>query len=81
VSDASGPWVLPCLNLHRPYILLCLTKDNALRTLTVLMLSGEIMVSAMGDAEGKGRGGYVLLDQNFQARCPCLRISIGSPVG
>ena len=40
------------------------------------------MVSAMGDAEGKGRGGYVLLDQNFQARNPHrLRASIGRLVG
>ena len=28
------------------------------------------MVSAMGDADGKGRGGFVLLDQNFKARSP-----------
>ena len=26
------------------------------------------MVSAMGDAHGKGRGGYVLLDQDFKVR-------------
>ncbi len=60
---------------HAPTDLLGVIKDDALQGLIVLMLSGEIMVSAMGDAEGKGRGGYVLLDQNFQARCPRLRIS------
>ncbi|KAK9830616.1 hypothetical protein WJX81_005797 [Elliptochloris bilobata] len=30
--------------------------------------SGEIMVSAMGDAEGKARGGFVLLDQDFKVK-------------
>ncbi len=33
-----------------------------------VLWSGEIMVSAMGDAHGKGRGGYVLLDQDFKVR-------------
>ena len=27
------------------------------------------MVSAMGDADGKARGGFVLLDQNFKVSC------------
>ena len=27
------------------------------------------MVSAMGDADGKARGGFVLLDQAFKVRC------------
>ncbi len=29
-------------------------------------LAGEIMVSAMGDKEGKGKGGFVLLDEDFK---------------
>ena len=28
--------------------------------------AGEIMVSAMGDAEGKAKGGFVLLDEDFK---------------
>ncbi|KAK9915575.1 hypothetical protein WJX75_001008 [Coccomyxa subellipsoidea] len=30
--------------------------------------SGEIMVSAMGDVEGKGKGGFVLLDEDFKVK-------------
>lgn len=32
-------------------------------------LPGEIMVSAMGDAEGRPKGGFVLLDEDFKV-CP-----------
>jgi len=28
--------------------------------------AGEIMVSAMGDVEGKAKGGFVLLDEDFK---------------
>ena len=31
------------------------------------------MVSAMGDADGKARGGFVLLDQNFKVSSEDLR--------
>ena len=30
------------------------------------------MISAMGDLEGKGRGGFVLLDEDFKVRPCCL---------
>ncbi|CAK0773982.1 Methanethiol oxidase [Coccomyxa viridis] len=30
--------------------------------------SGEIMISAMGDLEGQGKGGFVLLDEDFQVK-------------
>ena len=33
--------------------------------------AGEIMISAMGDLEGQGKGGFVLLDEDFQV-CPLL---------
>ena len=32
-------------------------------------LAGEIMISAMGDLEGKGKGGFVLLDEDFKVMC------------
>lgn len=31
------------------------------------------MVSAMGDADGKARGGFVLLDQAFKVSCGEVR--------
>ena len=35
--------------------------------------AGEIMISAMGDAEGKPKGGFVLLDEDFKVvSLPCL---------
>ena len=30
--------------------------------------AGEIMVSAMGDAEGQPKGGFVLLDEDFKVQ-------------
>ena len=30
------------------------------------------MISAMGDLEGKGKGGFVLLDEDFKVRGPVL---------
>jgi hypothetical protein len=27
------------------------------------------MISAMGDLEGKGKGGFVLLDEDFKVMC------------
>lgn len=37
------------------------------------------MVSAMGDAEGKGKGGFVLLDEDFKVLhfvllCQCISL-------
>lgn len=30
--------------------------------------SGEIMVSAMGDAKGNGKGSFLILDENFNIK-------------
>ena len=30
------------------------------------------MISAMGDLKGKGKGGFVLLDENFKVRASVL---------
>lgn len=32
------------------------------------LASGEIMISMLGDAEGKGPGGFLLLDENFEIK-------------
>ena len=32
------------------------------------MAAGEIMVSAMGDKQGNGVGGFVMLDEDFKVR-------------
>lgn len=38
----------------------------------LVRLAGDIMVSAMGDVEGKGKGGFILLDKDFKVPelCP-----------
>ena len=36
------------------------------RAFSTIIPAGEIMISAMGNAEGEARSGFVLLDENFK---------------
>ncbi len=48
---------------------LCQLCNNAA---TLRLSAGEIMVSAMGDVDGKPKGGFVLLDEDFKVSGPSL---------
>ena len=37
-----------------------------MRHIFLICPAGEIMISAMGDAQGKPKGGFVLLDEDFK---------------
>ena len=84
VSRASCAGALATLVDSAPasYLLHCMQQRSRLDVIEACLMrvstctcreAGEIMVSAMGDADGKARGGFVLLDQDFKVSCGKLR--------